>query len=84
MRTTVKIDDGLLKRAKMAAARSGRTLSAVVEDALRQSLDRRVQPVQPKRIVLPTFASKRLAPGVDLDDTAGLLDIMDGFDRPSS
>jgi len=81
MRTTVKIDDALLKRAKTAAARSGRTLNAVVEDALRQSLDRRAEPVTSKRIVLPTFGSKGLASGIDVDDSAGLLDIMDGVDR---
>lgn len=29
-----------------------------------------------ERIVLPTFAGSKLLPGVDLDDTAALLDLM--------
>jgi predicted transcriptional regulator len=81
MRTTVKIDDALLARAKTAAARSGRSLNAIVEDALRRSLDCRQGTTPTKRIALPTFASKRLAAGVDLDDTGALLDLMDGLDR---
>ena len=46
MRTTVKIDDQLLADAKAQAARSGRTLNEVVEDALRESLGRRDRAVR--------------------------------------
>ncbi len=35
MRTTVNIDDELLRRAKDEALRSGRTLTALIEDSLR-------------------------------------------------
>jgi hypothetical protein len=35
MRTTIKIDDRVLAEAKVHAARSGKTLNAVVEDARR-------------------------------------------------
>ena len=31
---------------------------------------------------LPTFEGQGLQPGVDLDDTAGLLDLMDADDAP--
>ncbi|MCA1673120.1 MAG: ribbon-helix-helix domain-containing protein [Actinobacteria bacterium] len=76
MRTTVSIADELLSQAKQAAARSGRTLSAVIEDALRQSLAApRSAPRQPVR--LPTFGG-RLQPGADLDDSAALVELMDG------
>ena len=44
MRTTVKIDDRLLVEAKTRAARSGRTLNQVVEDALREAFARRDGP----------------------------------------
>lgn len=79
MRTTVTIGDDLLRRAKSAAARSGRTLNAVVEDALRQALDARVSHGA-DRPTLPTFPSTHVQSGVDLDDTAGLLDLMENGD----
>ena len=79
MRTTIKINDVLLAEAKARAARSGTTLNAVVEDALREAFARRTrsgrQPVE-----LPTFAGSQLRPGVDLDDSAALLDRMEATD----
>ncbi len=77
MRTTIKIEDGLLAEAKAQAARSGRTLAAVVEDALRSSLARRGLPQQPSAARLPTFAGGPARSGVDLDDGAALLDLME-------
>ena len=77
MRTTVRLDDDLLRQTKAFASRTGRTLTAVIEDALREALARRhSRPARP-RVSLPTFKGKGLRPGVDLDDTAGLLDVMD-------
>jgi Arc/MetJ family transcription regulator len=78
MRTTVKIDDRLLAEAKSQAASSGRTLNAVIEDALRAALARRGRGHQQQVVELPTFRGSRLLPGVDLDDTAALLDRMEG------
>jgi hypothetical protein len=80
MRTTVKIDDQLLAEAKAHAARSGRTLSEVVEDALRESLARRGRAAREPSTELPTFAGSRLQPGVDLDDSSALLDLTEGAD----
>ena len=40
MRTTIRIDEKLLKQAKQAAVRRGTSLSAIIEDALRESLGR--------------------------------------------
>jgi predicted transcriptional regulator len=37
VRTTLQLDDELVAQAKISAARSGRTLSQVIEDALRQA-----------------------------------------------
>ena len=81
MRTTIRIDDRLLAEAKSRAARSGRTLTAVVEDALRASFARgeRAEPTDVP--VLPTLRGGRVLPGVDLDDSAALLDLMEGHDR---
>ena len=82
MRTTIRLDDDLLARAKELAARSGRTLTAVIEDALRLLMARRPSG-QPELLKLPTFDGGGLQPGVDLDDTAGLVDLMEADHHPS-
>jgi hypothetical protein len=46
MRTTLNVDETLLREAKSLAARSGRSVGAVVEDALRVLLLKRI-PSQP-------------------------------------
>lgn len=77
MRTTLQLDDELVVQAKISAARSGRTLSQVIEDALRQALASRAEPTHRRRASVPTCPGRPL-PGVNLDDNAGLLDLMDG------
>jgi hypothetical protein len=79
MRTTINIDDTLLAEAKQVAARTGRSLTDVVEDALRESLHRRHRPAR-RAVELPVFGEEGLQPGVDLDDSAALLDLMDEDD----
>ncbi len=77
MRTTISISDDLLREAKECAARSGRTLGSVVEEALRLMLAASRE--QPVPVSLPTDAGdgRGLAPGVDLDDSAALYELMD-------
>lgn len=76
MRTTVAIDDTLYRELKTRAAASGRTVSALIEDAVRDSLH--VPPSPAPMPALPVFRGRiGLQPGVDLDDNAGLLAIMD-------
>ena len=81
MRTTIRIDDRLLAEAKAQAARSGRTLAAVVEDALRVALARRERRGLDRPPKLPISRGGRLQPGIDLDDSAALLDLMEGAER---
>jgi predicted transcriptional regulator len=78
MRTTVRLDDHLLREAKALAVKTGRTLTAVIEDALRATIASHRRERRPPRVALPTFKGKGLQAGVDLDDTAGVLEIMDG------
>jgi len=78
MRTTVKIDDQLLAEAKIQAAKSGRTLDAIIEDALRGALSQRQRGDNRRTVDLPTFSGSRLLPVVDLDDSAALLERMEG------
>lgn len=83
MRTTIRLDEQLLKDAKRAAVESGRTLTQLIEDSLREALARRRTAGQRKRVVLPTFKGNGIMPGVDLNNSAALLDIMEGLDDPS-
>ncbi len=76
MRTTIRLDDDLLTEAKRAALERGTTLTAVIEDALRLALASGAS-VAHDDVELPTFRGDGLQPGVDLDDTASLLDLMD-------
>lgn len=55
-----------------------RTLTEVIEDALRRFLSRRpAEGARGRRFSLPTFADQGLQAGVDLDHTGSLLDLMD-------
>lgn len=73
MRTTLNLDDDLARAAKQKAAAEGRTLTSVVEQALRDVLADR--PAEREQVRLPTFSSA-LAPGVDLGDPTALRDLM--------
>jgi hypothetical protein len=78
MRTTIDIEDALLQRAKEEAARTNRTLRTVVEDSLRETFSRQESQKSAKRVALPVSDRRGgLCPGVDLDDSAGLLDVME-------
>ncbi len=77
MRTTVRLDAHLLAAAKKRAAESGKTLTAVLDDALRESLARRSAHAKAKPVRLKTFKGGGVRRGVDLDDSASLLDMME-------
>jgi len=51
MRTTLVLDDGLLRQARKRAAERGMTLSDVVNDALRESLRARPSEPRPFRLI---------------------------------
>lgn len=76
MRTTVRLDDALLAEAKAVAARTGRSLTQVIEDSLRETLARR-KDEERSRVELPVVRGGRLRPGVNLDSMSDLLDIME-------
>lgn len=81
MRTTINLDEQLLAEVKVLAARTGRTLTSVIEDSLRAALaPRSVPAAQRRRVELPTDGSGGLLPGVDLDSSADLLDLMERDD----
>lgn len=80
MRTTVRLDDDLLSEAKQVAAETDRTLTAVIEDALRQHLSQRRQLTEREPVRLKTVDGNGPLPGVDLDDSASLLELMERAD----
>lgn len=82
MRTTIHIEDGLLAELRQMAAASGRTLTSVIQDALRESLSRRRKHERPP-VELPVFHGTGLLPGVDLNDSSSLLDQMETADGSS-
>ncbi len=77
MRTTVRLDDDLLAQIKQFAAEQSMTLTAVLELALREMLARRERLRDERRTPLPTFRGNGLQPGVDLDDSSALLELME-------
>ncbi len=77
MRTTIHIPDDLFAKVKKRSAESHTTVTALVEDALRERLSRRRQKSRSKPLRLTTFGEGGLQSGVDLDDSAALLDFME-------
>ena len=76
MRTTILIDDHMFAELKGIAADTGKTLTSVIQDALRESLSRRRATERPA-IDLPLFHGTGVMPGVDLSDSASLLALIE-------
>ena len=66
MRTTIHLPDDLLRDAERLAAETDRTLTSVIEDALRVALRRNIR--------LTTYGQGGTLRGIDLDDSASLAD----------
>jgi hypothetical protein len=74
MKTTLNIDDTVIAELKQEAARQGRTMSELVETALRMLLHPR--PNQGQLPPLPTFSSGGAL--VQIDDRDALYQAMEG------
>lgn len=77
MRTTVRIDRQVLAEAKRLAAETGHTLTAVIEESLRETLARRKKSKGSAPVKLTLYGEGGVFPGVDLDDTASLIEAME-------
>ena len=75
MRTTIDIDDALLRAVKARAAHERKTLKETFEQALRAFLDDPAPRAAAPPI--PVFRGRGVQPGVDLTDGAALRDLMD-------
>ena len=79
MRTTVRLDEGLLRQAKAAAARDGETVTSLIERGLRLVLASSGRRPHRARVRLPVSRAKGgTRPGVNLDDSSAVLDVLDG------
>lgn len=75
MRTTLDIEDALLRKLKETAARQGQTLQRVANDLLRQALARHQQ-TGTYRLKLEGWEAEQ-QPGVDILDRDKLWDLME-------
>lgn len=83
MRTTVRLDDNLLREAKVRAAEQGITLTQLIDESLRERLSARSRPPQKLRpFRLRSYGKGGIPPGVNLDDNRAVRDLMDE-DSPS-
>ncbi len=73
-RTTLALDDSLLRRLKEKAAREGRTLQAVANELLEQALQRPL-PRPEFKLELEGWVAEQ-QPGVDILDRDKLMDLM--------
>ena len=76
-RTTVRLPEDLLRRAKRKAAAEGRSLTALIEDGLRRVLDKRPHEEAQRTLPPVSRATGGVHPGIDLNDAAGLQAIDD-------
>ena len=78
MRTTLDLNDTVLKRAKQRAAEDGRSLTSFIEDALRLVMLPRPKSGRHKlRVPRRGLGLKK---GLSYDDTSALLDRLEDLD----
>jgi hypothetical protein len=78
MRTTVRLSESLMERARQEADRRGVTLTSLIEQGLQLVLRRPLKRSERSAVVLPECkAGGGALPGVNLDDSADLLDRME-------
>lgn len=81
MRTTVRLNPALMAKAKEESARTGETLTSLIERGLRLVLARPNSDRRKTRIRIPeSRAAGGLRPGVNLDDSAAILNIMENHE----
>jgi hypothetical protein len=80
MQITIEIGEYLVEKAKDAAAMTHRSLDEFMADAILVALDRMRRVRSREKFKVITYGSGGVFPGVDIDNTSALLDIMDGIE----
>lgn len=76
MRTTISVDENLLRSAKRQARRRGLTLGQFIEEAVRRELGR--PSTDTPGPLIPVFRDgKGLRPGVDVSSNRALMEALD-------
>jgi hypothetical protein len=76
MRTTIRLPDALYREVRNRAGAERRTVTSFIEEALRQRLASRT-PRDEGAFVVEPFVGTGALPGVDVTNSASLLDAMD-------
>lgn len=76
-RTTVRLPEKLIERAKKRAANDGRTLTALIEDGLRRVLSDTLPLDDQRRLPRVSAATGGLQPGIELNHSAALQELDD-------
>jgi hypothetical protein len=77
MKITIDLPDDLIQQANKAALEAEITLNAFLENALREALAKRHYGKPGREFKLTTSGSRGVLPGVNLDDSSALQDIME-------
>jgi hypothetical protein len=78
MRTTLTLNDDVLRMARQKAVRENRRLKDVINECLRLGLTLGQRQTGAKHAFHPKTVKGRLMPGVDLNDRDKLFDLLDG------
>lgn len=76
MRTTIRLPDQLYRDVRERALRDGITVTTLIERAVREAL--RQGEEAPRSFTIKPFHGSGVHPGVDLSDSAALIDLMEG------
>jgi hypothetical protein len=77
MQTTIQLDDALLDQATKLARDKGCDLSQFIEETLRDKITPQPTVARQPFFHLTTAGGQGVHPGVDLDNSAALLTLMD-------
>jgi hypothetical protein len=75
----IRSSQNLMQQLKQLAAEMGQKITSIIGDAARGTLRGRSKSVTKRKINLPTSKGV-LRPGVDLNNSAALSDLMDEYD----
>lgn len=79
MRTTVRLDEALMRAVKAEAHRRGETVTALIERGLRLILATGREQSRRGRVAAPVSrATGGTQPGINLDDSSAVLDALEG------
>ncbi len=78
LRTTVRLEDDLILKAKAVAARQNRTLTSLIEDGLRLAIAVPAPQSRRKQADFPvSTCTGGTLPGVDISRSSDLLDLLE-------